>query len=77
MDYQLSMTKKGEHKHIILEADDLVAIFTYVLSKARVKYLYSEVAFITDFGGENLGEAGFCFATLQTAMGHALKLTFT
>jgi len=55
---------------LILTADDLVSIFTFLIIKVRVKHIYSQFAFITDFldGCFTIGDAAYSLTTLQVAI---------
>jgi len=54
-------------KTVNLGADDLVPIFAYVILKAAIPNIYSEVAIISHFLESDIlkGKFGYCFATFQ------------
>jgi len=54
-------------KEPVVSADDLVPIFSYVVLKAKVPKLYSEMSFIWEFAtdSELNGRYGYGFATFQ------------
>ena len=51
----------------VVSADDLVPIFSYVILKANVPRLYSEMNFIWEFASDSemKGKYGYSFATFQ------------
>jgi len=56
---------RGEDPSV--SADDLVAIFSYVIIKSKVQLLYSESQYICDFISDRnlMGETGYLITTLQ------------
>jgi len=61
----------------VVGADDLVPIFSYVILKARVPKLYSEMTFIWEFATdtEMKGKYGYGFATFQIGVEVVSRLT--
>jgi len=61
----------------VVGADDLVPIFSYVILKARVPKLYSEMSYIWEFAtdAEMKGKYGYGFATFQIGVEVVARLT--
>lgn len=58
------------NKSIIVGADDLVPIFTYIVAKGAVPNMHSEMNYIIEFSNESCirGKYGYALATLQMAV---------
>eukprot|EP00004_Rigifila_ramosa_P002353 TRINITY_DN12450_c0_g1_i1.p1 TRINITY_DN12450_c0_g1~~TRINITY_DN12450_c0_g1_i1.p1 ORF type:complete len:505 (+),score=99.60 TRINITY_DN12450_c0_g1_i1:896-2410(+) len=61
---------------LLIGADDLVPLFSFVLVHAQLPFAASESCLLADFITESavLGEEGYALATFQTAMDFALSL---
>jgi len=57
-------------QHVVIGADDLVPILSYVIIKAAVRNMNAEISLIEEFLDESLmiGEHGYCLSTFQTCM---------
>jgi hypothetical protein len=59
-------------EELAIGSDHLLPIFEYVMVKAQVPFILSEVLFVEEFLTENVmrGAEGFIVATLQTALNY-------
>lgn len=64
-------------KKVIVGADDLVPIFSYVVAMARVPNMYSEMSYTMEFSNESSlrGKYGYSIATLQICVEHVLQVS--
>jgi len=72
---------KGEKltEDLMLDADQLVLIWSFLIINSNLSSLYSEIDYINDWIDQHLvnGESGFCLVTLQTAVGYLEKIDAT
>jgi hypothetical protein len=59
----------SNHPMIVLEADDMVMIFQFLLCLLQPKDFFVQLQFMADFSSESqlMGQQGYTLATLQTA----------
>ena len=64
-------------KKVIVGADDLVPIFSYVVAMARIPNIYSEMAYTMEFSNESSlrGKYGYSIATLQICVEHVIQVS--
>jgi len=55
---------------VVIGADDLVPIISYVIIKAAVRTMHAEISLVDEFIPESMmiGEAGYCLSTFQTCL---------
>ena len=63
-------------KKVIVGADDLVPIFSYVVALAKVPNIYSEMTYALEFSLESSlrGKYGYSIATLQICVEHVIQV---
>lgn len=63
-------------KKVIVGADDLVPIFSYVVALAKVPNIYSEMTYALEFSTESSlrGKYGYSIATLQICVEHVIQV---
>lgn len=63
-------------KKVIVGADDLVPIFSYVVALAKVPSMYSEMSYALEFSNESSlrGKYGYSIATLQICVEHVVQV---
>lgn len=64
-------------RKVIVGADDLVPIFSYVVAMARVPNIYSEMSYTMEFSNESSlrGKYGYSIATLQICVEHVIQVS--
>ena len=65
-DYYRSLSSPS----LSISADDLLSILSYIIIKARLPYMWSEVSFIQDFvsEGERMSQLGYFLAVFQASV---------
>jgi len=73
---QYYVTSGSASQSINITADYLLPIFTYVLCKAQIPFVYSEISFLLEFIPEGLRstQEAFAMATFQAAINYLDKL---
>lgn len=61
-------------EHLVINADQILSIFTYLVVKARVRNLMAHVAMVIEFVKQDVqhGPFGYYLATLEAAIEHVL-----
>jgi len=64
-------------KKVVVGADDLVPIFSYVVALAKVPNIYSEMSYTMEFSNESSlrGKYGYSIATLQICVEHVIQVS--
>eukprot|EP01080_Neovahlkampfia_damariscottae_P008928 gene8928-877_t len=77
-DHYKSIDHGYSEEDLIVGADDLLPIFTYIIIKSQVQYLYSTLQIIIEISSEEIyiGEGGYCVATLETSLSTILTLNW-
>jgi hypothetical protein len=63
---------------LIVGADELIPIFSYIIIKSQTQYLFSTLQLIVEISSDDIyvGEGGYCVATLETSLKTILLLNW-